>query len=57
MKVESGTIILAIRFKFNEKGIPSRYYILRKCCPTKRFDERGVLGRAVVNLEDVIVRL
>ena len=57
MKVESGTIILAIRFEFNEKGIPSRYYILRKCCPTKRFDERGVLGRAVVNLEDVIVRL
>ena len=57
MKVESVTIILAIRFKFNEKGIPSRYYILRKCCPTKRFDDRRVLGRAVVNLEDVIVRL
>ena len=57
MKVESVTIVLAIRFKFNEKGIPSRYYILRKCCPTKRFDERGVLGRAVVNLEDVIACL
>ena len=57
MKVESVTIILAIRFKFNEKGIPSRYYILGKCCPTKRFDERGVLGRAVVNLEDVIACL
>ena len=55
MKVESVTIILAIRFKFNEKRIPSRYYILRKCCPTKRFDDRGVLGMAVVNLEDVIV--
>ena len=57
MKVESVTIILAIRFKFDEEGIPSRYYILRKCCPTKRFDDRRVLGRAVVNLEDVIVRL
>ena len=57
MKVESGTIILAIRFKFNEKGIPSRYYILRKCCPTKHFDYRGVLGIAVVNRQDVIVCL
>ena len=57
MKVESVTIILAVRFKFNEKGIPSRYYILRKCCPTKRFDDRRVLGRAVVNLEDVIACL
>ena len=55
MKVESVTIILAIRFKFNEKGIPSRYYILRKCCPTKRFDNLGVLGIAVVNCKDVIV--
>ena len=57
MKVESVTIILAIRFKFNEKGIPSRYYILRKCCPTKHFDDWGVLGMAVVNRENVIVCL
>ena len=55
MKVESGTIIFAIRFEFKEKGIPSRYYILRKCCPTKRFDNLGVLGMAVVNCKDVIV--